>query len=123
MPVEPPATGDVRIFAEPADFRAWLEANHERAADLWVGYYKKGVAKQSVSYPESVEEALCFGWIDGITRRIDDEVYATRFTPRRKGSNWSAPNIAKVAELTEAGRMHPAGLSTFEARDRGRDPA
>ncbi|MGH2417502.1 MAG: YdeI/OmpD-associated family protein [Candidatus Limnocylindria bacterium] len=113
----------MRIFAKPADFRAWLEANHERAADLWVGYYKKGVAKQSVSYPESVEEALCFGWIDGITRRIDDEVYATRFTPRRKGSNWSGPNIAKVAELTEAGRMHPAGIRTFQARDRRRDPA
>ena len=111
------------MFATAADFRAWLEGNHDSATHLWVGYYKKGVAKQSVSYPQSVEEALCFGWIDGITRRIDEEVYTTRFTPRRKGSNWSAPNIAKVAELNAAGRMHPAGLRTFEARDRGRDPA
>jgi uncharacterized protein YdeI (YjbR/CyaY-like superfamily) len=69
-----------------------------------------------MSYPESVDEALCFGWIDGITRRIDDEVYATRFTPRRKRSNWSDPNIARVGELTAAGRMHPAGTRAFEAR-------
>ncbi|HEX9633915.1 MAG TPA: hypothetical protein VGB34_00280 [Candidatus Limnocylindria bacterium] len=121
MPVQPPRAGDVRIFPGPADFRDWLENNHASATHLWVGYYKKGVPKQSVSYAESVEEALCFGWIDGITRRIDDEVYATRFTPRRKGSNWSAPNIAKVAELKAAGRMHAAGLRTFEERDRRRD--
>ncbi|HTE65164.1 MAG TPA: hypothetical protein VK736_02780 [Candidatus Binatia bacterium] len=120
MPVEPPKPGEVRVFPSPAEFRAWLEANHDSTTHLWVGYYKKGVAKRSVSYPESVEEALCFGWIDGITRRIDDEVYTTRFTPRRKGSNWSAPNIAKVAELKAAGRMHPAGLRTFEERDRPR---
>jgi uncharacterized protein YdeI (YjbR/CyaY-like superfamily) len=120
MPVQPPAPGDVRVFASAADFRAWLEANHDSASHLWVGYYKKGVPKQSMSYPQSVEEALCFGWIDGITRRIDDEVYTTRFTPRRKGSNWSAINIAKVAELTAAGRMHAAGLRAFEVRDRRR---
>jgi len=121
MPVEPPAPGEVRIFAEPADFRGWLAANHDAATHLWVGYYKKGVSKRSMSYPHSVDEALCFGWIDGITRRIDDEVYAIRFTPRRKGSSWSAINIAKVAELKSAGRMHAAGLRTFEQRDRRRD--
>ena len=71
-----------------------------------------------MTYPESVEEALCFGWIDGITRRIDDEVTCTRFTPRRPRSNWSALNIARVADLKAAGRMHPAGLRAFEARDR-----
>jgi uncharacterized protein YdeI (YjbR/CyaY-like superfamily) len=121
MPVQLPTAGEVRIFPGAADFRAWLENNHESTPHLWVGYYKKGVPKQSVSYPQSVEEALCFGWIDGITRRIDEEVYATRFTPRRKGSNWSAANIAKVAELKAAGRMHAAGLRIFEERDRRRD--
>jgi uncharacterized protein YdeI (YjbR/CyaY-like superfamily) len=121
MPVQPPAPGDVHVFPGSADFRAWLAANHDSATHLWVGYYKKGVPKQSMSYPQSVEEALCFGWIDGITRRIDDEVYTTRFTPRRKGSNWSATNIAKVAELREAGRMHPAGLLAFDVRERRSD--
>jgi uncharacterized protein YdeI (YjbR/CyaY-like superfamily) len=121
MPVEPPAPGEVRIFPGAADFRRWLETNHDRARHLWVGHYKKGVPKPSMSYPQAVEEALCFGWIDGITRRIDDEVYAIRFTPRRKGSSWSAVNIGKVAELKAAGRMHPAGLRTFEERDRRRD--
>jgi len=121
MPVEPPTPGQVRVFASAGDFRAWLEANHDGADHLWVGYYKKGVAKQSMSYPQAVEEALCFGWIDGISRRIDEEVYAIRFTPRRKGSSWSAVNIAKVANLKAVGRMHPAGLRTFEQRDRRRD--
>jgi uncharacterized protein YdeI (YjbR/CyaY-like superfamily) len=121
MPVQPPTAGDVRIFPSAADFRGWLKANHDSATHVWVGYYKKGVPKQSVSYPQSVEEALCFGWIDGITHRIDEEVYATRFTPRRKGSSWSAANIAKVAELTAAGRMEAAGRRTFEERDRRRD--
>jgi uncharacterized protein YdeI (YjbR/CyaY-like superfamily) len=112
---------DVTIFESAAEFRRWLEDNHATASELWVGYYKKGVPKTSVTYPESVEEALCFGWIDGLTRRIDDEVYATRFTPRRRTSNWSAANIAKIAELRAAGRMHPAGLRAFEERDRRKD--
>jgi uncharacterized protein YdeI (YjbR/CyaY-like superfamily) len=112
---------DVKVFASAANFRAWLEANHDSAGEQWVGYYKKGVPKTSMSYSESVEEALCFGWIDGLTRRIDEEVYAIRFTPRRRTSNWSAVNIAKVAELTAAGRMHPAGMKAFEERDRRKD--
>jgi uncharacterized protein YdeI (YjbR/CyaY-like superfamily) len=116
--VNPP---DVRIFRTAVDFRAWLEANHDSATEVWVGYYKKGVPKTSMTYAESVEEGLCFGWIDGLTRRIDGEVYTVRFTPRRKTSNWSAINIAKVAELTAAGRMHPAGLRAFEERDRRKD--
>ena len=111
-----PVPKRIEIFPSAAEFRDWLEANHATAADVWIGYYKKGVAMASVSYPESVDEALSFGWIDGITRRIDDEVYATRFTPRRKRSNWSAVNVARVGELTAAGRMHPAGVSAFEAR-------
>ena len=112
---------DVRIFPAAADFRSWLESNHDVAPELWVGYYKKGVPKTSMTYAESVDEALCFGWIDGLTRRIDDEVYTTRFTPRRKASNWSAINIAKIAKLTAAGRMHAAGLRAFEGRDRRKD--
>jgi uncharacterized protein YdeI (YjbR/CyaY-like superfamily) len=112
---------DIKIFSSAAEFRAWLEANHDSAGEQWIGYYKKGVPQTSMTYAESVDEALCFGWIDGLTRRIDDEVYAIRFTPRRRTSNWSAVNIAKVAELTEAKRMHPAGVRAFEERDRRKD--
>jgi len=111
----------VTIFPDAVAFRAWLEANHAEAGELWIGYYKKGVAKAAMTYAEAVEEALCFGWIDGKARRIDDEMTGQRFTPRRKGSNWSAINIAKIAELSAAGRMHPAGLRAFEARDRRKD--
>lgn len=121
MPVAAPSADEVRVFRTPADFRAWLEANHDTAPCVWVGNYKKGVPKQSMSYAEGVEEALCFGWIDGIGYRIDDEIHANRFTPRRKGSSWSAVNIAKVAELKAAGRMHPAGRRAFEGRDRRKD--
>jgi len=116
-----PTIGEVRIFKEPSEFRDWLEHNHGSAKELWVGYYKKGVAKRSITYPESVDQALCFGWIDGIGYRINDEVHANRFTPRRRGSNWSAVNIAKIAELEKAGLMHPAGRKAFEERVR-RDP-
>ena len=108
---------NVTFFETPAHFRAWLEANHATAAELWVGYYRKGVARPSLTWPESVDQALCFGWIDGVRRRIDDESYTNRFTPRRRGSNWSLVNIRKVQELTEQGLMHPAGLAAFEARD------
>jgi uncharacterized protein YdeI (YjbR/CyaY-like superfamily) len=122
MPNLAPDARDVRIFPAARDFREWLERNHATASEVWVGYYKKGVPKQSITYPESVDQALCFGWIDGIGRRIDDEVHATRFTPRRRGSNWSVANIAKVAELEKAGLMHPAGRRTFEKRDQHKDP-
>ena len=120
-PLLNPTPEDVHVFPTAADFRAWLEANHDTAAELWVGYYKKGVPKQSMSYAQGVEEALCFGWIDGLTRRIDDEITSNRYTPRRKGSSWSAINIAKMAELKAAGRLHPAGLRAFEERDRRKD--
>ena len=106
----------VRLFASSGEFRSWLEAYHGTATELWVGYYKKGVPKTSLSYPESVDEALCFGWIDGLTRRIDDEVYAIRFTPRTKRSTWSAVNVARMGELIAAGRAHAAGTRAFEAR-------
>ena len=112
---------DVQVFPTAADFRAWLEENHATASEQWVGYYKKGVQKTSMTYAEAVEEALCFGWIDGQARRISDEISSIRFSPRRKGSNWSAVNIAKVTRLAGAGRMHPAGMRAFEARDPRRD--
>jgi uncharacterized protein YdeI (YjbR/CyaY-like superfamily) len=121
MPVVRPSADDVHIFPNADEFRAWLAEHHSAADALFVGYYKKGVAKQAMTYLQAVEEALCFGWIDGITYRVDDELTATRFTPRRKGSNWSAVNIAKVAELTAAGRMHDGGLRAFESRDRRKD--
>ncbi len=112
---------DVRVFPTAADFRACLEENHATATEQWVGYYKKGVPKTSMTYAEAVDEALCFGWIDGQARRISDEIWSIRFSPRRKGSSWSSVNIAKVARLIEAGRMHPAGTRAYEARDPRKD--
>ena len=112
---------DVTFFATPADFRAWLAEHHDKAEELWVGYYKKGSGKPSITWPESVDEALCFGWIDGVRKRLDDESYVIRFTPRRRSSNWSAVNIRRVDELTEMGRMAPPGRKAFEERDRSKD--
>jgi len=103
-------------FPSPAAFRDWLEAQHERADELWVGYFKQGTGRPSLSWPESVDEALCFGWIDGLRKRVDDERYAIRFTPRRPGSNWSRVNLARVAALTAEERMRPAGIAAFEGR-------
>jgi uncharacterized protein YdeI (YjbR/CyaY-like superfamily) len=116
-PISRPTREQVSVFRDQAAFRKWLEANHDSVPDLWVGYYRKGSGKTAMTYPQAVEEALCFGWIDGLTYRINAEVHANRFTPRRKGSNWSAPNIARAADLRKAGRMHPAGIRAFEERD------
>jgi uncharacterized protein YdeI (YjbR/CyaY-like superfamily) len=115
-PITRPKRDQVRVFPTSSDFRAWLDANHASAADLFVGFYRGASGKSAMTYPESVDEALCYGWIDGITFKIDDEVYAIRFTPRRARSNWSETNIAKIGELTKAGRMHPAGTRAFEER-------
>jgi uncharacterized protein YdeI (YjbR/CyaY-like superfamily) len=104
------------FFATAAELRAWFEQHHETAPELLVGYYKKHTGKPTVRHTEAIEQALCFGWIDSIGRRIDDDRYQVRFTPRRKGSVWSAINIAKIAELTAAGQMHPAGLRAYETR-------
>lgn len=106
-----------RFFATPADFRAWLDAHHATKKELLVGFYKKGSGKPSITWPESVDEALCVGWIDGIRRRIDDESYSIRFTPRRRGSIWSLVNTRRVAVLTRQGRMRKAGLEAFGRRD------
>lgn len=108
---------EIRFFPEPADFRRWLEANHDRVDELWVGLYKKASGRPSITWPESVAEALCFGWIDGLRKTIDDEAYRIRFTPRRKGSNWSAVNIRMAKELIAEERMKPEGLEAFERRE------
>ena len=108
------------FFPTPADFRAWLERNHETESELLVGYYKKGSGKPSITWPESVDQALCFGWIDGIRRTIDGESYTIRFTPRKPTSNWSSVNIKRVAELREAGLMRPAGEAAFAKRSEER---
>lgn len=105
-----------KFFKTPADFRRWLEANHAKETELLVGFYKKDSGKPSITWPESVDEALCFGWIDGIRKRLDDVSYTIRFTPRKKSSTWSAVNIRRVPELIKAKRMQPAGLKAFEAR-------
>src|SRR5690349_11353747 len=106
-----------RYFATAEDFRTWLMENHEQALELWVGFYKKGSGRASITWPESVDEALCFGWIDGIRKSASEEAYVIRFTPRRRASVWSNVNIRRVAALARAGRMHPAGVRAFEARD------
>lgn len=104
-------------FATPADFRRWLTKHHASADELWVGYWKKATAVPSVTWPETVDEALCHGWIDGIRKSVDAERYKIRFTPRRPGSHWSAVNLKRVAALIAEGRMRPSGLAAYEARD------
>ena len=92
-----------KFFKTPADFRAWLDKNHDTAKELLVGFYKKETGKPSITWPESVDQALCYGWIDGIRRNIDEQSYSIRFTPRRPGSIWSSINIRKVHELSDRG--------------------
>jgi len=105
-----------KFFRTSADFRSWLEKNHATATELWVGFYKKESGKPSITWPESVDQALCFGWIDGIRKRVDEMSYQIRFTPRRPGSIWSAINIKHAKELVEQRRMRPTGLKAFAAR-------
>ena len=104
------------FFAKQADFRKWLQKNHKKETELLVGFYKVGSGKPSMSWSESVDEALCFGWIDGVRKSIDKDSYQIRFTQRKPTSIWSAINIKKIEELTKAGLMHPAGLASFEKR-------
>jgi uncharacterized protein YdeI (YjbR/CyaY-like superfamily) len=108
------------FFTKQADFREWLIKNHQKETALVVGFYKVGSGKESMSWSQSVDEALCFGWIDGIRTSIDNESYQIRFTPRKSTSIWSAVNIQKVALLTEQGLMQPAGLASFEKRKESR---
>jgi uncharacterized protein YdeI (YjbR/CyaY-like superfamily) len=109
---EKPAT----FFDDAADFRAWLEENHETATELWMGLFKKHVTPRGLTWAEAVPEALCFGWIDSRAERIDDDAVRQRWTPRRSSSVWSQVNMDLVARLTEAGRMRPAGLAAFAKR-------
>jgi uncharacterized protein YdeI (YjbR/CyaY-like superfamily) len=104
-------------FETQAAIHHWLIANHDTVTELWVGFYKKASGKPSVTYPEALEEALCFGWIDGVRRAVDGDRYMQRFTPRRPGSQWSAVNVRRVEGLLAVGRMQPAGIAAFEARD------
>jgi uncharacterized protein YdeI (YjbR/CyaY-like superfamily) len=109
-----------KFFKTPSDFRKWLEAHHANSKELWVGFYKKNSGKPSIDWPESVNEALCFGWIDGIRKSIDEESYKIRFTPRKPASVWSSVNIRNVENLIKENRMQPAGLKAFEVRKENR---
>jgi len=104
------------FFATPTDFRRWLRSNHENTRELWVGFYRKATGRPSITWPESVDEALCVGWIDGLRKTIDAHSYRIRFTPRKPRSTWSAVNIGRVRELKRQGRMRSAGLKAFERR-------
>jgi uncharacterized protein YdeI (YjbR/CyaY-like superfamily) len=108
-------TDDAIYFEAPAAFRAWLEEHHATAAELLVGFHKKHTGRPTLTWPESVDEALCYGWIDGIRRSVDAERYTIRFTPRRPQSIWSRVNVERVSLLTREGRMRPAGRRAFEA--------
>jgi uncharacterized protein YdeI (YjbR/CyaY-like superfamily) len=130
MPVERPT--DALFLETPDQLRDWFDANHATATELWLGSYKKATGKPSVSWSDAVDEALCVGWIDSVRYSLDPERSAQRFTPRRKGSIWSAINVAKIGQLRAAGRLRPAGEAAFALRrddrtaiysfERGSDP-
>jgi uncharacterized protein YdeI (YjbR/CyaY-like superfamily) len=110
----------ITFFRTPADLRQWFAKHHAAVQELWAGYYKKTSGRPSITWPESVDEALCFGWIDGIRKSVDESRYTIRFTPRKATSTWSAVNIRRAQALTREGRMQPAGLKAFEARKENR---
>jgi uncharacterized protein YdeI (YjbR/CyaY-like superfamily) len=105
-----------KFFKTSAAFRKWLAANHSKSKELWVGFYKKDSGKPGITWPESVDEALCFGWIDGVRKSIDDESYMIRFSPRKPGSIWSAVNIRNMERLAKENRVQPVGLKAYEQR-------
>ena len=115
-----PDPKDVLFLESTDELRDWFDANHETAEELWLGYHKKATGRPTITWSDAVDEALCVGWIDSVRYSLDDQRSAQRFTPRRKGSVWSAINVRKVAELTEQGRMRQAGLAAYEARDPGK---
>ena len=110
-----------RFFKTRSDFRRWLEKNHDAAPELWVGFYKVSSGRGGLTYLEALEEALCFGWIDGVRHRVDEQSFSQRFSPRRAKSYWSAVNIRRAEQLKTAGLMHDAGLAAFERRDGASD--
>lgn len=109
---------EAKFFTSQEELRDWLELHHGTETELWVGFYRKATGKQAFTWSEAVDQVLCFGWIDGVRRPLNDEAYIQRFTPRRPTSNWSAVNVNKVAELTKKGLMRPAGITAFERRRR-----
>lgn len=119
MPEKPrkPAPIEPTFFATPAAFRQWLKKNHASVPELWVGFHKKGTDKPSITWPESVDQALCFGWIDGLRKSLGTESYMIRFTPRKLTSMWSAVNTRRAQELIRLGLMEGAGKKAFEGRD------
>jgi len=116
VPTPAPAPAP-RFFRTPGEFRRWLDKNHATAKELWVGYHKKHSGRGGMVYREALDEALCFGWIDGVVKTIDAASYMQRFSPRRPGSIWSNVNVRHIERLTAAGKMHTAGLAAFKARD------
>ena len=105
------------FFKAASEFRRWLQKHHDRQDELWVGFYRKDSGKLSLTWPESVDQALCFGWIDGVRKSCSDISYMIRFTPRRAKSIWSRVNLARVAELKKQGLLHASGIAVFEGRD------
>src|SRR5712675_71417 len=109
-----------RFFKSASSFRTWLEKHSGATRELWVGFYRKASGKKGLTYPEAVDLALCFGWIDGIKKRVDEDSYTHRFSPRTSGSIWSAINTRRATELVALGVMAPPGLEAFERRDRAK---
>ena len=107
-----------RFFKSPTELRSWLDRHHDKTAEVWVGFYKKDSGKKGITYAEALDEALSYGWIDGVRKSLDHSTWTIRFTPRKRRSHWSAVNIKRLGELKAEGRVRPAGLQAFEARDR-----
>ena len=106
-----------KFFSTPAEFRKWLEQNHDTESELLIGFHKKSSGKKSITYPEALDEALCFGWIDGVRKKLNETSYVQRFTPRKARSIWSNINVNHVERLKKEGRMHGSGLAAYEKRD------
>jgi uncharacterized protein YdeI (YjbR/CyaY-like superfamily) len=104
------------FFAKPSELQAWFKKNHDKASEIWVGFHKKSSGQPSITWPESVDEALCFGWIDSVRRSVNDTSYTNRFTKRKARSTWSAVNIRRAKDLIGLGRMQPTGINAFEQR-------
>ena len=113
-----PTPVNILYFKAPEDLRKWFEKNYNKINEQWIGYYKKDSGKLSITWPESVDQALCFGWIDGVRKSVDEERYTIRFTPRKPTSIWSANNIKRVGELKKLDLMKKPGLELFENRDK-----
>ena len=111
---------DVTFFKSSDEFRAWLEENHATTQELWVGFYRKDAPEKGITYREALDQALCYGWIDGVRKSVDETSYTSRFTPRKPKSNWSVVNIKRFGELVELGWVRPPGLQAFNARDQER---